>query len=107
LKHGRSELSAKPDGVDSLPKVGDVIYVDSELHVWHGADDFRGGKATVLEVDAQGGWIQIKERPGDQYNWTFLSQQQSKLAAKFGDTWAHSDPDFRPEFNDDSEGWNS
>ena len=29
------------------PKVGDVIYVDTELFIGHGKDDFCGGKATV------------------------------------------------------------
>jgi hypothetical protein len=34
-----------------------------------------------------------------------LAESQPKLAAKFGDTRAHPDPDLRPDFNDDAEGW--
>jgi hypothetical protein len=30
-----------------------------------------------------------------------LAGKQAELAAKFGDTWAHADPDLRPEFNED------
>ncbi len=95
------------------PKPGDVIYVDTELYLWHGVDDFRGGKATISAVEMQGpdneqvAWVQVKEHPGHSYNWTVLAQQQPKLAAEFGDTWAHPDPDYRPEFNDDTEGWPS
>src|SRR5690242_15651935 len=29
---------------------GDVIYIDSELYLGHGRDDFRGGLAEVSEV---------------------------------------------------------
>jgi hypothetical protein len=31
--------------VVDTPKPGDVIYVDTDLYVWHGVDDFHGGKA--------------------------------------------------------------
>ena len=34
-----------------------------------------------------------------------VGRKQTELAAEFGDTWAHADPDLRPEFNDDEEGW--
>jgi hypothetical protein len=95
----------------TIPKPGDVIYVDSELYVWHGVDDFRGGKATISAVqiqgsgDEQGARVEIKEHPGHSYSSTSLAERQSMLAAKFGDAWAHPEPDFRPEFNNDSEGW--
>jgi hypothetical protein len=89
------------------PKVGDVIYVDTDLYVWHGADDFRGGRATVSAVRTEDcpekhvSWVEIAENPGTSYNWEMLAQRQAELALKFGDTWAHPDPDLRPEFNDD------
>lgn len=31
--------------------------------------------------------------------------QQFKLAEMFGTQWAHADPDYRPEYNDDLAGW--
>jgi hypothetical protein len=93
----------------TVPKPGDVIYVDSELHVWHGVDDFRGGKATVSAVRMGDGeesaQIEIVEDPGTWYTWAFLAPKQANLAAKFGRERAHPHPDLRPEFNDDVEGW--
>jgi hypothetical protein len=90
-----------------IPKVGDVIYVDSDLHVWRGVDDFRGGKATVTAVrggdtESSGVVVEIAQDPGTLYTWAFLAPRQAELAAKFGDEWAHADPDYRPEFNEDS-----
>lgn len=88
-----------------IPKPGDIIYVDTDLYLWHGADDFRGGKARVSTVqmeNRQGGpWVEVVENPGMSYNWALLAEKQSQLASQFGDKWAHADPDLRPEFNDD------
>ena len=89
-----------------VPKVGNVIYLNTQLHLSHGIDDFRGGKATVTKVfmDVSGGkptpFIETAEDPGARYNWEILAEAQAQLAAKFGDSWAHPDPDYRPEFND-------
>jgi hypothetical protein len=91
------------------PTVGDVVYVDTDLYVSHGADDFRGGKATVCAVQlgqglgGQTAWIEVSQNPGMFYNWAVLSEQQAQLAAQFGDAWAHPDPDLRPEFNNDDD----
>ena len=89
-----------------VPKPGDVVYVDTDLYVWHGADDFRGGKATVASVrpgTSKGDevpFIEVVQNPGTLYNWGLLGAKQDALAAEFGDTWAHPDPDLRPEFNE-------
>jgi hypothetical protein len=97
--------------MDRVPKVGDIIYVDTDLHVWHGADDFRGGKATVSAVRVEGTFgnpsvvVEVEQNPGTLYTWALLEPKQAELEAKFADIWAHPDPDFRPEFNDDSLGW--
>ena len=89
------------------PKPGDVIYVDTDLHVWHGVDDFRGGKALVRAVrivsdsSKEVASIEVVQNPGTWYAWAFLAEKQTELALKFGDSWAHADPDLRPEFNAD------
>jgi hypothetical protein len=49
--------------------------------------------------------VEVAQNPGTIYTWTLLETKQTELAAKFGDTWAHPDPGFRPEFNDGSLGW--
>jgi len=88
------------------PKPGDVVYVDSARYLWHAADDFCGGKATVTRVIAgiipgdPEPHIEVAENPGTLYNWELLAAEQAKLSAKFGDAWAHPDPDLSPEFND-------
>jgi hypothetical protein len=93
--------------MQDVPKPGDVIYVDSDLYVWHGADDFRGGKATVSAVQTQGTSVvvEVAENPGTMYTWALLGPRQAELQARFGDSWAHPDPDLRPEYNDDRDGW--
>ena len=97
--------------MQNVPKPGDVIYVDTDLYVWHGVDDFRGGKATVSVVHIEGtpanpfAVVEVAENPGTFYTWTLLEPKQDELKSKFGDSWAHPDPDYRPEFNDDAEGW--
>jgi hypothetical protein len=92
-----------------IPKPGDIIYVDTDLYVWHGADDFRGGKATVSKVEMQNSqgkqvaWVEVVENPGTSYNWAVLAEKQSELATQFGNNWAHADPDLRPEFNNNDD----
>jgi hypothetical protein len=89
-----------------VPKPGDVVYVETELHLSHGADDFRGGKATVAAVRMQTSlgkqipFIEVVQNPGSFYNWAHLAEKQAALAAAFGEAWAHADPDVRPEFNE-------
>lgn len=89
-----------------VPKPGDVIYVDTDLFLSHGVDDFRGGKATVVAVTggrSQGRnvpFIEVEQNPGCRYNWELLAARQDALAAEFGDRWAHADPDHRAEFNE-------
>jgi hypothetical protein len=89
-----------------VPKPGDVVYVESELHLSHGADDFRGGKATVTAVRTMTSkgrpvpFVEVAQNPGSFYNWALLAEQQARLAAEFGESWARPDPDLRPEFNE-------
>jgi len=86
---------------------GDVVYVDTELYISHGRDDFRGGLAEVTEVrpDISKGkptpFIRVAQEPDTLHNWKILAADQKKLCAEFGKSWAHPDPDNRAEFNED------
>ena len=83
------------------PKIDDIIYVPSAISLSHGIDDRVGGKAMVISVvkDDHTIWVRVMQFPGTAYNWKFLSEEQPKLAEKFGEKWARPDPDTRPEFN--------
>jgi hypothetical protein len=86
---------------------GDVIYIDTELYLWHGRDDFRGGLAEVIGVrqDMSAGrptpFVCVAQQPDSWHNWRLLAPSQNKLRSEFGKNWAHPDPDHRPEFNED------
>ena len=92
------------DPASDLPKPGDVIYVDSQRYLFHGCDDFQGGKATVArvwtEIPLRIVYVEIEQHPGTYYAWARLGKQQAELAALYGDGWAQPDPDDRPEFNE-------
>lgn len=77
--------------------VGDIIYIDTALHLSHGIDDIIGGKALVVRVDTHG--VSVAIDPETTYNWVVLSKEQDRLRIEFGDQWAHRRPDYRPEFN--------
>ena len=85
---------------------GDVIYVDTELYISHGRDDFRGGLGEITEVviDKIGGkpvaFVRVAQEPDTLHSWPYLAPMQKKLRAEFRKNWAHPDPDFRPEFNE-------
>jgi hypothetical protein len=85
---------------------GDVIYVETELYLGHGRDDFRGGLAEVSEVrqDISKGqptpFVRVVQQPDTIHNWKLLASEQKELRQQHGKNWAHADPDDRPEFND-------
>ena len=91
----------------SIPRPGDEIYVYTSLYLSHGVDDVRGGRATVTRVetemfgDRSVPFVEVAEHPGWLYNWEHLAEQQTQLAARFGELRARPDPDMRPQFNDD------
>lgn len=93
-------------GVTPELRVGDVVYVDTELYLSHGRDDFRGGLGEVVEFapDISAGkpvpFVRVAQEPDTWHNWLELASAQKKLRAEFGKSWAHPDPDFRPEFNE-------
>jgi hypothetical protein len=89
------------------PKIGEDIYIDTELYLSHGRDDFRGGLAKVVEVKTELSagkpclWVRVEEQPDSWHNWTtFLGPKQDKLRAEFGQQRAHPEPDLRPQFNE-------
>lgn len=91
-----------------LPRVGDKMYVPSQLHLTHGRDDFAGGVCTVAEVrhDMSKGrlvtFVTVKEDPDAWYNWDgYLAPNQAEWRAEYGDRPGGPAPDFRPEFNED------
>jgi hypothetical protein len=85
---------------------GDVIYMETELYLGHGRDDFRGGLAEVSEILEQKSagklapFVRLVQQPDSLHNWKLLAAEQMKLRLENGTDWAHSDPDFRTEFND-------
>jgi hypothetical protein len=87
-------------------RIGDVIYVDTELYVSHGRDDFRGGLGEVTEFgpDISAGkptpFVRVAQEPDTVHNWKYLATQQKELRHRHGKEWAHPDPDNRPEFNE-------
>jgi hypothetical protein len=84
---------------------GDVIYVETELYLGHGVDDFRGGLAELSEMQegkSKGQtvlYVRVVQQPDTLHNWHYLAAEQKKLRAEHGKGWAYPDPDHRPEFN--------
>jgi len=85
----------------AIPTVGDIIYIDTSLSVGHGIDDIQGGKAMIVEVSLRDTYVyvEVDQDPGAKYGWAHLASEQESLKSKFGDSWAHPKPDYRPEFN--------
>ncbi len=101
----KAKKDAKYFHCDTIPVVGQKIYIRGAMYMSHGEDDYAGGRATITAVKEgiSGGepclMVSVKEIPGHSYNWTFLEQEQAKLAEQYKDSRAHPDPDTRPEFN--------
>ena len=88
-------------------RIGDVVYVDTELYVSHGRDDFRGGLAEVSEMRLEKSkgqatpFVRVVQQPDTIHNWRLLASEQKELRQRHGKDWAHPDPDNRAEFNED------
>ena len=88
-----------------IPVIGQEIHVGGAMYMSHGKDDFAGGIAIISEIKegVSGGepciMINISERPGWSYNWTFLETEQEKLKEIYGNVIAHADPDTSLESN--------
>jgi hypothetical protein len=93
-----------------IPKVGDKIYIPTCIYVTHGVDDFVGGICTISGVRTKENpgkgvaFVSIEEEPGQWYNWdTYLAPNQETWKAEYGDKKGHLRPDYRPEFNEESD----
>ena len=101
------EIQAQCDaGIVPELRKGDVIYIDTELYLSHGRDDFRGGLAEVSEFLEQKSagrptpFVRVLQQPDTLHNWKILAADQKKLRQEHGKNWAHPDPDDRSEFNE-------
>lgn len=86
---------------ESVPRVGDDIYVPTRWYLSHGADDKLGGLAEVTSVWQEGRsyWVSVKEVSGA-YNWTGnLSLHQEEWRKEYGSQRARPDPDLHPSAN--------
>ena len=97
-------------GCETIPELGDEVYVPSELYVYRGHDDTMGGKAHVCAVEEgvsagkPAPFIRLTGVKG-RFNWQMLETEQEALRIRFGDALAHPDPDLRPEFNQPDADW--
>ena len=85
-----------------MPNIGQDIYLDTQLYLSRGADDFIWWLATVNMVKkGENGtvWFSVIEKPGSTMNWIPYRNKQKELQQKFWDQRAYPDPDHRPEFN--------
>jgi len=94
-------LASGGDYYFKLPKKRDKIYVETELYLSHGADDFEGGLCTILKVEQKDGrvFVTVKERPGWSYDYAYLLEKQGKLKKKYGNRKGRASPDMRYESN--------
>lgn len=84
-----------------VPKVGELIYMDTSISIGHGYDDVEGGLAQISKVkrSMSGGdpnciFIEVAQHEGGG-NWQqFLFSDQAKLMKRFGTRVAYPDPDF-------------
>ncbi len=74
-----------------IPKIGDIIYIDSAGYVDSSFRDVTGGKVRIQSVEKKGDryWVVVEEFPTSSYSWEHLSEMQEYLKGTFGDTWAH------------------
>jgi len=94
-------------------KIGQKIYVKTQIYLSHGSDDIIGGLATVTKITEgisagkKVPFVTVAEHPGNSYNWKFLSEEQNKLKKEFGDQIARPDPDIDRPFIEDGDTVNS
>lgn len=80
-------------------KVGDNIYINSSYYLSHGSDDFTGGLCKISRIkkekfgDGSIIWIEVEERPGHDYNYEVLLEEQEELKKEFGRRRGYECPD--------------
>jgi hypothetical protein len=93
---------------DRMPKVGDDIYLGTELYLGHGRDDFDGGLCRIVKITSgisagkKTPFVEVKERPNHEYNLEYLLENQEEWKKEYGRRRGKACPDYSPEFN---EGW--
>lgn len=77
--------------INDLPKVGDVIYIDSDYYIDSSFRNVTGGKVRIktVKTDDDSCWVTLEGFEVSSYNWKFLSVAQENLKGEFGDSWAH------------------
>lgn len=87
-------------GPDEPPKVGDIIYIGTQMYIDHGEDDIAGGRARVEAVkEVMHGTrkkygVQLKGFAGHTWYWDHLSGKQEEYAERYDNDWAKPDPDY-------------
>lgn len=82
-----------------VPKVGDMIYVESAFYIDHGEDDRVGGLAKVVKIQdgisagKKEPFVVVEAFPYNSFNWCHLAPKQEELKKRFGRKKAYSDPD--------------
>ena len=77
---------------NKIPKVGDIIYIESAYYIDSPFRDVTGGKAKIQSVEVKEGggiWIKLEGFPTTTYGWSGLETLQPYLKEQFGDAWAH------------------
>ena len=100
---GSNESSTEYSSAD-VPRIGEQVYIPSNLYLSHGVDDYEGGLTTVTEVDIgrpHDGfvWIGVEFRESGSTRWDVLKASQEQLAQEFGTKAPKATPDYRAEFN--------
>lgn len=101
LESWKKEQERRNEAREIPVKVGQDIYLGTEMFLSHGADDFLGGLCKVIEVrkEYENIWVSVAETKGG-YNWTsFLAENQEKWRKEYGTRRGRPDPDLKPEFN--------
>lgn len=92
----------------SVPKVGQRIYVPTRLSIDHGEDDVLGGLATIdkvtksISAGKETFFVSVKEWPGEfarSLNYDWLMERQEDLKREFGRRRARPDPDWGGDSN--------
>lgn len=84
------------------PIIGEDIYLNTELYIGHGQDDFHDGLCKINKIEKSSHlpedhynylMIGVEENPRSFYNWRYLLEHQDEWKEEFGDTRGYQDPD--------------
>ena len=101
LKNSSLEIDLRTGS--SIPKIGNLMYVNSAMYIGHGEDDRRGGLATIESMksersgsgyDGKASWFVAFQEIDGHFNYQLLLNSQEELKKEYGSSFAHADPDF-------------